>query len=89
MGRLIEEKFKILQNEYTHLMGKYQMMQADYEIRLKADMVVLLEDIKGQLRELSEDFFETEHFDESYGISVSMDLIEQKINSLKENEGAR
>ena len=59
--------------------------KADYENRLKADLVAMLEELKEQLREMHEDFFETEHFDEAYGVSDSMDLIEEKINSLKED----
>lgn len=62
-----------------------EQMQADYEARLKADMVAMLEELKEQLREMHEDYFETEHFDEAYGVSDSMDLIEEKINSLKED----
>lgn len=58
--------------------------KADYETRLKADMVAVLEELKEQLREMHEDFFETEHFDEAYGVSDSMDVIQQKINELKE-----
>ena len=55
-----------------------------YEDRLKADMVLMLEELKEQLREMHEDFFETEHFDEAYGVSNSMDIIQQKIDALKE-----
>ena len=73
---------------YQEAIGKVsayiEQMQADYNARLKADMVDALEDLKEQLREMHEDFFETEHFDEAYGVSDSMDLIEEKINSLKE-----
>ena len=64
-------------------MRKYQQLQADYETRLKADMVAMLEELKEQLRELHEDFFETEHFDEAYGVSDSMDVIQEKINALR------
>lgn len=53
------------------------------DIYTKDDMVVMLEDIKEQLREMHEDFFETEHFDEAYGVSDSMDIIQEKINALK------
>lgn len=31
---------------------------------------------------MHEDFFETEHFDEAYGVSDSIDVIQQKINDL-------
>ena len=61
---------------------KGSIPKADYENRLKADMVAMLEEIKEQLREMHEDFFETEHFDEAYGVSDSMDVIQQKINDL-------
>jgi len=70
--------------EMKNTMRKYQQLQADYETRLKADMVAMLEELKEQLREMHEDFFETEHFDEAYGVSDSMDVIQQKISSLKE-----
>lgn len=53
MGMTIEERFKILQDEYTHLMGKYQMMQADYENRLKADLVAMLGEINLQFDKIS------------------------------------
>lgn len=67
---------------------KYQIMQAEYETRLRADMVAMLEELKEQLREMHEDSFETEHYDEAYGISVSMDEIQQKINALKGDQAA-
>ena len=57
-----------------------------YEARLKADMLIMLEELKEQLREMHEDFFETEHFDEAYGVSNSIDVIQQKIDALKESE---
>lgn len=56
----------------------------DYETRLKTDMAAMLDELKEQLREMHEDFYETEHFDEAYGVSVSMDVIRQKINNLAE-----
>ena len=54
-----------------------------YEARLKADMVAMLEELKEQLREMHEDFFEMERFDEAYGVSDSMDVIQQKIKALE------
>jgi len=62
---------------------KGSIPKADYENRLKADMVAMLEELKEQLREMHEDFFETEHFDEAYGVSDSMDIIQQKIDLLQ------
>jgi len=57
-----------------------------YEARLKADMVAMLEELKEELREMHEDFFETEHFDEAYGVSDSMDIIQQEIDKLRGDE---
>lgn len=68
---------------------KCRKFEADYETRLKADMVAMLEDLKEQLREMYEDFFETEHFDGAYGVSASMGEIQEKINALKENKDER
>ena len=61
---------------------KYQQLQAKYENRLKADMIAMLEELKEQLREMHDDFFETEHFEEAYGVYNSMDVIQQKIDDL-------
>lgn len=58
----------------------------DYENRLKADIMAMLEELKEQLREMHEDFFETEHFDEAYGVSDSMDIIQEKIDALRGEE---
>ncbi len=57
--------------------------KADYETHLKADIVAMLEELKEQLRVMHEKLFEKEDFDEAYGVSDSMDVIEQKIDSLK------
>lgn len=54
-----------------------------YEARLKVDMVAMLTELKEQLREMHEDYFATELYDMASGISVSMDVIQQKINLLK------
>ena len=62
----------------------YQVMYEGGEIFIKVDLVAMLEELKEQLREMHEDFFETEHFDEAYGVSNSMDIIQEKIEQLKE-----
>lgn len=75
--------------EYRQILrylAEYRLMQADYENRLKADMVAMLDEIKEQLREIHENYFKTEHYDEAYGVSDSMDVIQQKISEL---EGSR
>ena len=59
-------------------MHKYQKLQADYENRLKADMVAMLTELQMEIEEL----------DTPNNGSAYMDcaeIIQQKINSLKEN----
>lgn len=71
--------------QYEHVIdvfNDYELLLFDYYGRLKVDMVDMLKELKEQLREMHEDFFETEHFDEAYGVSDSMDVIQQKINEL-------
>lgn len=56
-------------------MRKYQMFQLDYEAKLKADMVAMLTDIQLKI-------------EENYNSCMrakSVEIIQQKINSLKEN----
>ena len=49
MEMRIEEKFKALQDEYTYLMGKYQMMQAEYGACLKAEREKIAEDVANKM----------------------------------------
>lgn len=56
------------------IMRKYLMMQVDYENRLKEDMVAMLTEIQMEIEELPM------YYDP---LDIS-DLIQQKINSLKE-----
>ena len=60
---------------------KYQMMQADYEARLRADMVAMLSEILLEFEEL-----EPEYDCNSYscGIADCYRTIQEKITSLKE-----
>ena len=70
-------------------MRKYQMMQADYETRLKADMVAMLTEIQLEIEEKS--YYDTTIIG-NYEDEVRIDLVElddvneviqQKINALK------
>ena len=45
-------KLKVIQ-----LTKERQMLECDYNARLKADMAAMLEELKEQLREMHEDFF--------------------------------
>ena len=71
---------------------KHQMMQADYENRLKADMVAMLTEIQLEIKELWDNRYDV-WLDNQYYIGKSDTLeevdevIQQKINALKgENE---
>jgi hypothetical protein len=83
----IEEKFKTLQDEYTHLMGKYQMMQADYENQLKADIVAMLTELKEEIEDL---YPEHQCTGELTGFADAIEtitpIIQQKIDKLKERK---
>ena len=66
--------------------------KAEYEARLKADMVVMLTELK---KEMKKEIWKTSHlhYDElenaehwNNGINSCVDIIQQKINALKENE---
>ena len=68
------------------IIDKYQLLKADYENRLKADMVAMLEELKKEIEENGiVDFEETYVDDGECIISVSEcnRLIQQKINALK------
>jgi hypothetical protein len=58
-------------------MRKYQMMEADYKARLKADMVAMLTEIQLEIEEL-----DTPSNSDAY--MTCSELIQQKIDKLKE-----
>ena len=74
-------------------MHKYQMMQADYEARLKADMVAMLTEIQLEIEELNmHGFIQLQSFRQKTGRYrqgferaqyLSTKVIHQKINALK------
>lgn len=74
-------------------MCKYQQLQADYEVRLKADMIAMLTEIQLKIEEIRLDrpLFSRGH--ECYGYEDKTakdmredcaDVIQEKINALKE-----
>ena len=69
-------------------LSKYQIMKADYENRLKADLVAMLTELSMKIGEIEDGYVE---FDEENKRSLTMiplesveRLIDRKINSLKE-----
>jgi hypothetical protein len=66
-------------------MRKYQMMQAEYEARLKADMVDTLEDLKKEIENKSRiPNNSASAYDWNNGVYACYEVIQQKIDKLKE-----
>lgn len=88
MGMTIEKKFKILQDEYTHLMGMYQMMQADYENRLNADKIAMLKDLQSDIEECVDGAEGSPQFEQ--GVTIArvqvVEMIQQKIDELENSK---
>ena len=57
------------------------MMKADYENRLKADLVAILVELQLEIEELKNEPACCQHY--KRGVNRSSDIIQQKINSLK------
>ena len=82
---LIDQEYPLTSNDkfaiYETLVDvayKYQLMQADYETRLKADMVAMLTDLQLEIEELDPSGDEW-----SDSLDACSDIIQQKINELK------
>ena len=78
-----ERKYALHENKQAFdiaidTMKKYQMMQADYEQRLKADMVAMLTEL---LLEIEEGLCGSIWF----GLTDIKNIIQQKINALRGN----
>lgn len=62
---------------------KYQMFQADYNARLKADMVAMLTEIQLELDEEIYDYKGADMDSEAYAVERCKEIIDRKINALK------
>ena len=70
-------------------MRKYQRFQADYKARLKADMVAMLTEIQLEMEENTVRWYVGRvdgKSDDVVLMETINDIIQQKINTLKENE---
>lgn len=87
----IEKMYKpvtpLVINEAKELALKYQQLQADYETRLNADMVAMLEEIQLELDEEIYDYNGADMDSEAYAVGSCKDVIQQKINALKGEGG--
>ena len=75
--KVTEEDFEAFR-QAADIIRKYQQLQADYESRLKADMVAMLTDLQLEIEEL-----DTPNNGSAYMDCV--EIIQEKINSLKED----
>lgn len=75
-------------SEAIDTMRKYQLLQDNYEARLKADMVAMLTEIQLEIEEKSIIDYDEDLYDGGecvISISEINEIIQQKINKLKEN----
>ena len=70
-----------------NIMCKYQQLQTEYENRLKADLVAMLEELQEEIEKLKNEPACCHHF--VRGIRRSSEVIQQKIDKLKENKGEK
>lgn len=87
-----QQPCKFLEENHTALsmaidtLRKYQQLKADYENRLKADMVAMLTDIQLEIEEKFNDIpFSYNHHQRTEFYRDIDEVIQQKINSLKED----
>ena len=80
----IEDKDIELYIDRETLLQEY-IPKADYETRLKADMVAILTELKSEIDEMQCLYVDFVHYVNEYDVS---NLIQQKINALKENKDA-
>jgi hypothetical protein len=86
---------KDARNIAVDTMRKYQMMQADYNARLQADLVAMLTELQLELDEMkitkvrSAGFAPYSKDPFRRGVNCSKEIIQQKINALKgDSDGA-
>ena len=83
IGEIKEYQYYIERDKLTiDTMRKYQQLQADYEARLKADMVAMLTEIQLELEEVYKNANNPYH----YGLLDVHRIIEERIDALKGEE---
>ena len=89
MGMTIDEENKFMEESKKHFKEWHDMNyipKADYENRLKADMVDMLTEIQVGIGEHINPSNHTDSYEDGWseGAEWCIDYIQQKINSLKE-----
>ena len=80
-GRMNPTAYFSLEADIVNIKPVEAITKADYENRLKADMVAMLEDLDLQIDELTD-----YNFDNNFEVTQVQRLIRDKINSLKEGK---
>lgn len=63
------------------IMRKYQMMQTDYEARLRADMMAILKEMRAEM-----EYVEPHDMGEIIILNACKQVVDTRINSLKEQK---
>jgi hypothetical protein len=79
--KFLEEGTKDVSNKVLAIVREEYIHKADYEKRLKADMVAMLTEIQLEIEELEPLASDSVGFDMC--VSMSSDIIQQKINALR------
>ena len=88
-GTMGEQKMALL--FAVDAMRQYQLMQADYENRLKAYMVAMLTELHIRMEEIGDDLDPTEDWDYGYksGVEDMIQLLDERIDKLKGESDAQ
>lgn len=70
-------------------MRKYQTMQADYENRLKADMLSMLYKLRSEIINMPKYFPYADHTRRFIDGDIVVELIDNEIDALRENEDGK
>ena len=81
----LSNSIKVLQKANSEIAEAYDKLKADYENRLKADMVAMLKELKNELIDVSwnMDMYDSDLDFECCYLNEIDEIIHQKINSLK------
>lgn len=92
-----DKDYAFSQEEVLNILERYEIKyakstieaipKADYETRLKADMMATLKRLYGKLKVIHERYYTAEHLDEAYGVEISMEEVRKKINDLVGKDG--
>ena len=88
---LINDGYDFAITDVEHIPAVEAIPKADYEARLKADMVAMLTDLHLKMEELGDDLYPTEDWDYGYksGVEDMIQLLDERIDKLKGESDAQ